>query len=246
MSENSAAQRWLVVSAHAADFVWRAGGAIALAADRGIAPVVVCLSDGARGESAHLWREGNSLDEVISTRRDEASRAAAVLGAEIEFFGALDYPLDVDQALVDRLVATYRRVQPTVVLTHTASDPYNFDHGQACDLALRARVYAQAIGYPAEGDVLGAPPVFQFEPHQPEQCGFQPDVLLDITSVFERKREAMECMRAQHHLWKYYTELAERRGVQAKRNSGPNLGLPADTMAEAFERVYPQVTEMLA
>lgn len=246
MSEKSAAQRWLIVSAHAADFVWRAGGAIALAAERGIAPVIVCLSDGARGESAHLWREGNDLEEVIRIRRDEARRAADVLGAEIEFFGALDYPLDVDQELVNRLVETYRRVQPTVVLTHAASDPYNFDHAQAHEVALRARVYAQAIGYPADGAVLGAPPVFQFEPHQPEQCGFQPDVLLDITSVFERKQKAMECMRAQQHLWKYYTDLAERRGVQARRNSGPNLGLPAQTKAEAFQRVYPQVTEMLA
>src|SRR3712207_8459026 len=40
----------------------------------------------------------------------------------------------------------------------------------------------------------------------------------------------------------YYTDLAKRRGVQLKRNAGPNLGLPHDTMAEAFVRLYPQVT----
>jgi 4-oxalomesaconate hydratase len=236
----------LVVSAHAADFVWRGGGAIAVAAERGERPVVVCLSEGARGESAHLWRQGKELDEVVATRREEASRAAGVLGAEIEFLGAEDYPLRVDADLIDRLVAIYRRVQPDVVLTHAAKDPYNFDHPEAHQAALRARVYAQAIGYPAEGDVIGAPPVFAFEPHQPEQCDFKPDVLLDITAVFERKREAMECMAAQQHLWEYYTDLARRRGTQARRNSGPNLGLAKESYAEAFERLYPQVvTEVL-
>ena len=42
----------LVVSAHSADFVWRAGGAIALHAAEGVAVTVVCLSYGERGESA--------------------------------------------------------------------------------------------------------------------------------------------------------------------------------------------------
>ena len=39
----------LVVSAHSADFVWRAAGAIALHAARGYAMHIVCLSFGERG-----------------------------------------------------------------------------------------------------------------------------------------------------------------------------------------------------
>jgi LmbE family N-acetylglucosaminyl deacetylase len=34
---------------------------------------------------------------------------------------------------------------------------------------------------------LGAPPVSLFEPHQPEQCGWTPDVLIDIDAVRDRK-----------------------------------------------------------
>lgn len=41
----------LVVSAHAGDFVWRAGGAIALTTARGGRATVVCLSYSERGES---------------------------------------------------------------------------------------------------------------------------------------------------------------------------------------------------
>ena len=61
----------LVVSAHAGDFVWRAGGAIAAATMRGERAVVVCLSYGERGESASQWLEGKSLDDTIKLVQDE-------------------------------------------------------------------------------------------------------------------------------------------------------------------------------
>ncbi|QYC39943.1 4-oxalmesaconate hydratase [Nonomuraea coxensis DSM 45129] len=235
-----------MISAHAGDFVWRAGGAIALAAHRGDRAKVVCLSYGERGESAKAWRAGHTLDEIKTIRREEAEHAAAALGAEIEFLDAGDYPLVETPELVDRLVRVYRDSEPDVVLTHPLADPYNGDHPAAARMALQARVLAQAAGYDAPGEPLGAPPVFFFEPHQPEQCDFKPDVLLDITPVFEAKRKAMECLPAQRHMWDYYTDLAVRRGVQLKRNAGPNLGLPHDTRAEAFMRLYPQVTDTLA
>lgn len=244
-SNDSPAGSLLVVSAHAGDFVWRAGGAIALAAERGDQVTVVCLSYGERGESASAWREGKKLDEIKELRRSEATRAAAALGADIEFLDAGDYPLVETPELTDRLVRIYRRVMPTVVLTHTLADPYNGDHPAAARMALQARVLAQAIGYEAPGRPLGAPPVFFFEPHQSEMSGFKPNVLLDVTPVFERKRTAMECLPAQQHMWDYYTDLARRRGSQLKRNAGPNLGLPNGTLGEAYMRIYPQVTQAL-
>ncbi|MCP2360502.1 4-oxalomesaconate hydratase [Nonomuraea thailandensis] len=236
----------LVISAHAGDFVWRAGGAIALATSRGERAKVVCLSYGERGESAKAWRAGRTLEEIKAIRREEAENAAAELGAEIEFLDAGDYPLVESRELVDRLVRVYRDVVPDVVLTHTLADPYNGDHPAAARMALQARVLAQAIGYEAPGEPLGAPPVFFFEPHQPEQCDFRPEVLLDITPVFDRKRKAMECLPAQQHMWDYYTDLAKRRGVQLRRNAGPNLGLAHDTVGEAYMRLYPQVTDVLS
>ena len=236
----------LVVTAHAGDFVWRAGGAIALAAARGEKVVIACLTFGERGESASEWRAGRSLAEIKAKRREEAEAAAATLGAEIRFFDAGDYPLVATQELTDELVGTYRDVQPNVVLTHPLDDPYNGDHPAAARMALDARVLAGAIGYPAEGEVVGAPPVFFFEPHQPEQCGFVPQVLLDITEIWETKRKAMECLAAQQHLWDYYTDLGKRRGVQLKRNAGPNLGFPSSTYGEAYMRFYPQVTDRLS
>lgn len=236
----------LVVSAHAGDFVWRAAGAIALATARGEPATVVCLTYGERGESAKAWREGHTLDEIKTLRRTEASNAAHVLGTDIEFLDAGDYPLLETPELVDRIVHIYRRLNPTIVLTHPLTDPYNNDHPAAARMALQARILAQAPGYNAPGQPLGAPPVFFFEPHQPEQCDFTPNLLLDITNVFDTKHQAMHCLPAQQHMWHYYTDLATRRGTQLTRNAGPNLALPHTTKAEAYMRLYPQVTGELA
>jgi 4-oxalomesaconate hydratase len=243
MATDQAKKTALVISAHAADFVWRAGGAIALYAERGYQVRILCLSYGERGESERLWKmPGMTVERVKQSRQAESEKAAALLGAEIRFFDSGDYPLQVTDGLIRDMVAEYRALQPEFVLTHSYSDPYNRDHDEASAVTLRTRIYAQAAGYPLEGKKLGAPPVFLFEPHQPEQCGFKPEVLLDITPVFDCKRKAMESMEAQEHLWEYYTDLARRRGVQAVRNSGKS-GIK---YAEAYQRVYPQVTGELS
>ncbi|CAL9354825.1 4-oxalmesaconate hydratase [Streptomyces sp. enrichment culture] len=185
-------------------------------------------------------------EEIKAIRREEAEKAAATLGAEVRFLDAGDYPLTPTAELTDRLVAVYRETRPDMLLTHPAEDPYNGDHPAANRMTPQARVLAQAIGYPGPGEIIGAPPVFCFEPHQSEMSGFRSEVLLDITEVWETKRKAMECLAAQQHLWDYCTDLAVRRGVQLKRNAGPNLGLPHKTMAEAYMRPYPQAAKELA
>jgi 4-oxalomesaconate hydratase len=233
----------LVVSAHAADFVWRAGGAIALYASRGCRVRILCLSFGERGESQGAWKEpGMTVDRVKQIRRAESTRAAEILGAEIRFFDSGDYPLRPSEETIREMVDEYRGLQPAFVLTHSFRDPYNPDHDAANRATLETRVYAQALGYPAQGAPLAAPPVFLFEPHQPEQCEFKPEVLLDVTPVWEIKHRAMESMEAQTHLWEYYTSLGKRRGVQAVRNGGAK----SIHYAEAFQRVYPQVTSDLS
>lgn len=229
----------LVFSAHAADFVWRAGGAIALYVSRGYRVRILCLSYGERGESQRAWKEpGMTIDRVKTIRRAESERAAGVLGAEVRFFDAGDYPLRPSDDLLAALVEEYRTCRPEFVLTHSPADPYNPDHPAAHEISLQARVYAQAEGYPAAGPALGAPPVFMFEPHQPEQCGFRPEVLLDITEVWDGKRQAMASMEAQAHLVEYYSDVGRRRGTQAVRNSGRK----EITYAEAYQRLFPQVT----
>ncbi len=231
----------LVVSAHSADFVWRAGGAIALYAERGWEVAVVCLSFGERGESAKLWREpGMTMEKVKSNRKEETTRAAEILGATAIFFDVGDYPMRIADSVLFELAALYRKIRPEFVLTHALNDPYNFDHPLASRAAQEARIVAQAHGHEPGTPVIGAPPVFLFEPHQPEQCEWKPQVLLDITPVWAKKYAAFKEMRAQEHLWQYYERVALQRGVQASRNSNKNI-----KYGEAYQRIFPQVTEDL-
>lgn len=246
MSEMMNVRSGLVVSAHSADFVWRAGGAIALHAEQGYNMHIVCLSYGERGESAKLWRKGNMTEESVKEiRQQEARQAAEILGATIEFFDLGDYPLRADREVLLRLADVYRRVQPHFVLTHPMQDPYNYDHPLAFNLAMEARIIAQAEGYRPGEKVVEAPPVYCFEPHQPEQCNWKPDVLLNISEVWAKKYDAIQCMRGQEHLWEYYTRVALQRGVQAKRNIGITSN-KAISHAEGFQSIYPRVTENLA
>ena len=237
----------LVVSAHAADFVWRCGGAIALHREKGVEVTVVCLSFGERGESARLWKQdGATLDGVKAVRRSEAEKAAEVLGAhDLVCFDLGDYPLTLDAEAKHRLVDVLRAVQPSFILTHSKYDPYNTDHMATMAFTMEARMIAQAWGHNPGEKVLGAPQMYLFEPHQTEQMGWVPNVFLDITSVWDKKRAAIECMEGQHHLWAYYTNVAENRGNHFRRNSGGMAGGRDCKYAEGFQAVFPRCVDEL-
>jgi 4-oxalomesaconate hydratase len=233
----------LVVTAHPGDFVWRAGGAIALHADKGYRVKILCLSFGERGESQFAWKQaGVKLEDVKAQRKDEATRAAEILGAEIEYFDAGDYPLKTTDKMMDRAIDIFRELGPSFVLTHSLEDPYNVDHPEATRFAQEARIVAQAAGHkPDPSRAYAAPPLFLFEPHQPEMCNFKPNVILNIDSVWERKKKAFEVLVAQKHLWEYYTRVALNRGMQGGRNSGKPM-----TYGEAYQRLFPDVVETLS
>jgi 4-oxalomesaconate hydratase len=233
----------LVVTAHPGDFVWRAGGAIALHAGKGYRMKILCLSFGERGESQFAWKNaGAKLEDVKAQRKEEAIRAAEILGAEIEFFDAGDYPLRTNDKMMERAIDVFRELNPSFVLTHSLEDPYNVDHPEATRFAQEARIVAQAAGHkPDPSRAYAAPPVFLFEPHQPEMCNFKPNVILNIDSVWEKKKKAFEILAAQKHLWEYYTRVALNRGMQGGRNSGKPM-----TYGEAYQRLFPDVVETLA
>lgn len=239
----------LVISAHAADFVWRCAGAIALHQQKGYDVTIACLSYGERGESAKLWKQegGTTLEQVKKSRRIEAENAAKALDAhDIRFFDLGDYPLEVTRDDKFKLVDLIRQVQPSFMLSHSQYDPYNTDHSFATTLAMECRMIAQAWGHNPGEKVLGAPQLYLFEPHQTEQMGWKPDVFLDITDVWDKKRAAIECMQGQEHLWDFYTNVAENRGNHFRRNSGGQAGGRSARYAEGFQSIYPRTVDELS
>ncbi len=235
-------RRLLVVGAHAADFVWRAGGAIAVATRGGGVALVVALSYGERGESGELWKiEGQTLEEVKSVRHEEAEKAAHALGADFRALDLGDYPLEIGPEELAKIVDVVREFAPDVVVTHTDTDPFNPDHPAAHRAVVRARALASGAGVPSAFPTIAPPDLFLFEPHQPELCNFTPTTFVDITPVVEAKREAMAAMASQAYLAQYYDERAGHRGNHARRASGAG----DIRYAEAFQRVLPQVVATL-
>jgi Uncharacterized proteins, LmbE homologs, COG2120 len=239
----SAKKTALVISAHAADFVWRCGGAIALHASMGYEVTVACLSFGERGESAKLWKQqGMTLDVVKKARCTEAEKAAEALGVhDLVCLDLGDYPLELSRDDKNRLVDVIRKVQPSFMLSHSQYDPYNTDHMYATQVALECRMIAQAWGHNPGEKVLGAPQLYLFEPHQTEQMGWKPDTFLDITPVWEKKRAAIECMEGQEHLWEYYTRVAINRAItssaiQAASRAGATANMPRDSSPSSRAR----------
>ena len=232
----------LVIGAHSADFVWRAGGAIAVTTAGGGTARVIALSYGERGESGELWKQdGQTIENVKRVRHGEAERAAAALGADFRCMDLGDYPLEIDTAALTAIADQIREFAPDVLITHTDTDPFNPDHPVANHAVGRARSLAAGAGVQSAFATVRPPEFFLFEPHQPELCNFTPTTFVDITAVMDQKRQAMGEMKAQAYLQTYYAERADHRGNHARRSSG-NADI---RQAEAFERVTPQVVTAL-
>ena len=235
-------RRMLVIGAHSADFVWRAGGAIAVCCAGGGVARVIALSYGERGESGELWKqEGQTVENVKRVRRGEAERAAAALGASFDSLDLGDYPLEIDADALIRVSEVIREFAPDVLITHTDTDPFNPDHPVAFAAVSRARGLAAGAGVASAFKTVTPPALFLFEPHQPELCNFTPTTFVDITPVMEKKLAAMSEMKAQQYLRSYYAQRADHRGNHARRSSG-NAQI---RQAEAFQRVTPQVVKEL-
>ena len=235
-------RRIQVIGAHSADFVWRAGGAVAMAVEAGGEAEVIALSYGERGESGELWKqEGQTVENVKQIRHAEAEAAAAHLGASFRSLDLGDYPLQIDGDALLRIADAIREFAPDVLITHTDTDPFNPDHPVAHAAVDRARSLAAGAGVSSGFATVTPPQLFLFEPHQPELCHFTPTTFVDITPVMDAKREAMAAMRAQQYLQTYYAQRGEQRGNHARRASGRQ----EVRYGESFQRVLPQVVDEL-
>ena len=211
-----------VIGAHSADFVWRAGGAIAVATSNGGAARVLALSYGERGESGELWKEqGQTVERVKEIRHGEAERAHP-RSAPSSSLDLGDYPprsTAARSSIADRI----RAFAPTSSSPHRPW-PVRPDH-RGRVLRRREESLARAgAGVPSAFETVEPPELLLFEPHQPELGNFVPTTFVDITPVIEQKNAAMEEMKAQSYLHTYYSQRAEQRGNHAAPRGMPRSG----------------------
>ena len=162
---------------------------------RAVAVTVVCLSYGERGESAKLWRQpGMTLERVKSgaaarRRRTPPRRSAS---HDIQFCDLGDYPLALDRGgdvqAGRRLSA---RCSPAFVLTPFEGG--SLQHATTMYVSAvatqQARIVAQAHGATSPARRCWARRRSSCSSRtSPSRCEWMPNVLLDITPVWEKKR----------------------------------------------------------
>jgi LmbE family N-acetylglucosaminyl deacetylase len=212
--------KMMCVVAHPDDECFAFGGALALAADRGVETYVVCLTDGQAASNRGNAASGAALGKM---RREEFGASCAVLA--VTDYELMDYQ-DGQVEFVDfsvaagRLVERMRRFQPDVVITFGGDGGLNThaDHMMVSMLTTAAFHWSgQAKRYPEMGEPHKAQRLYHLTTNffMPERRAPMPmpwTVKLDIGSVRERKAEAFRQHVSQAPLIEKTKEMFERYG----------------------------------
>lgn len=222
---SSASKRILAIHAHPDDIEFQCAGTLALLAERGHTVVCITMTPGDCG-SRDLGPE-----EIAAVRRQEAAKAAEMLGAAYECLEFRDLSIVVDLEGKRRVTEAIRRHQPDIVLTAPPVD-YMDDHEATSRLVRDACFNASCPNYATRA--WDPAPATDHIPHlfyvdalegvdhfgQP----IQPHFYVDTTKTFELKRDMLAChasqrewLRAQHGVDEYLESQARwsaRRGAE--------------------------------
>jgi len=210
----------MCVVAHPDDECFGFGGALALAADRGVETYVVCLTDGQAATNRGDAASGAALGTM---RREELRASCDVLGvSQHELMDYQDGQLEFVQFSVaaGRLVERMRRFQPDVVITFGGDGGMNThaDHMMVSMLTTAAFHWSgQAKRYPDAGKPHRAQRLYYlttnfFMPERRPPMPIPWTVKLDIGSVRERKTEAFRQHVSQAPLMEKTKEMFARHG----------------------------------
>jgi len=194
----------LVVAAHPDDEVLGCGGTIIKHVKAGDEVHLIVFTDGVTARQYEPGTKEPKLKNVcakkIKTRRAEFFESAKILGIEgknIRFYDLPDNRMDSVPLLdiIKRIEAVSAKVQFDIVYTHHWGD-INIDHRKCLEAVLTAF-------RPKEG-AKGFSGIFCFEVPgnmnilEPEACyAFNPDVFIDISSVTDLKKKALEAYKSE-------------------------------------------------
>jgi LmbE family N-acetylglucosaminyl deacetylase len=212
----------MCVTAHPDDECFAFGGALALAAERGIETYVICLTD---GQAASNRGDATTAAALGAMRRDEFRRSCEVLGVtqhelmdyqdgRLEF---VEFPVAAGQ-LVERM----RRFKPDVVMTFGGDGGLNThtDHMVASMLTTAAFHWAgrekrySDVGAPHQAKRLYYVTAKFPIPDRPPPMMMPWTVTLDIRSVQERKSEAFRQHVSQAPLMERTKDFFARHGAE--------------------------------
>jgi len=214
--------RILAIHAHPDDVEILAGGTLALLADAGHELTVATFTPGDCG-SHELGPE-----EIGEVRRREAAAAAAQMGARYFCLEFRDLAIFQDDASRRRVTEALRQARPEIVLAASPVD-YLCDHEAASALVRDACFCAPMPNYRTASPPISAiPNVYWMDPlggRDREGSVVRPDFVVDVGTVFERKRAMLaehasqrEWLRRHHGVDEYLLEMerwTQERGALA-------------------------------
>src|ERR1700738_570820 len=212
----------MCVGAHPDDECFAFGGALALAADRGIETYVLCLTD---GQAATYRGEAASGEELGKIRREEF--AASCKGLGVSHYELLDYQdgrlefVEFSRA-AGRLVERMRRFQPDVVITFGGDGGLNTHNDHMMVSALTTAAFhwsGRAKRYPELAVPFQPKRLFYistnfFIPDRQIPLPAPRNTKLEIRSVQERKAEAFRQHPSQGPVMETSRELFKQHGTE--------------------------------
>ncbi len=235
--------RLLCVVAHPDDECFAFGGALALAADRGVDVSILCLTDGQAATHRGTARSG---EELGAMRRREFIASCEVLGAshhEIWDYGDAQLEFRSLNELGGRLVERMRQFRPHVVLTFGGEGTLN-SHPDHTAVSAATTAAFHWSGNPKRFPNAG-------QPWRPERLFylttdfFLPDRLaplvapwncvLDIRPVADRKRKAFEQHTSQAPLMDTARRVFEEHGAEERYTLAyTRVPQPAGSLPDLF------------
>jgi LmbE family N-acetylglucosaminyl deacetylase len=216
--------RLLCVVAHPDDECFAFGGALALAADRGVETAVLCFTD---GQAATHRGDARSGEELGAMRRREFAASCEILGARHhELFTYQDAHLEFHSLheLGGLLVQYMRRFRPHVVLTFGGEGALNNhpDHTTVSAAATAAFHWSgNGKRFPEHGQPWCPQRLFYlttnfFLPDRPAPLPAPWTTILDIRAARERKMRAFEAHTSQAPLMERAKLVFEDHGADER------------------------------
>ncbi|MEX0745704.1 MAG: PIG-L deacetylase family protein [Phycisphaeraceae bacterium] len=192
--------RLLAIGAHPDDCDISAGGLAALFAQRGDVVKFVSMTN---GDTGHQRMGGG---ELARRREAEAHAAARVIGIDYQVMdnhsGELDASIHHRKSVI-RLIRAFR---PDLVLTHSPDD-YHPDHRYTSMLVQDSAYVVTVPGMCALTPHLARNPVYAYMHGAVSKSqSFVPDLMVDITSVLDKKLAMVRCHESQFLEWIPYNQ----------------------------------------
>jgi LmbE family N-acetylglucosaminyl deacetylase len=232
--------RLMVVGAHPDDAEYKAGGLAALYRRLGHDVLFVSMTDGSAG---HHLQSGRELAE---RRRAEAEAAAATVGLRYDVWQNPDGRIDTSLARREQVIRAIRLYRPDLVLTHRPND-YHPDHRVTSQLVQDAAYLLTVPAICPDVPFLPRDPVIGYLSDDfTRPCPFSPDVVVDVTSVWDAKIAMLDAHRSQFYEWlpfngRYAAEVpggeSERRAWLSERMTALSVRLASRLRAQILREV---------